>query len=429
MNQHELADTTRLADTTPTHPAPGTWPGACPTPRTRRPVAVFLLVAGMGAGLAALGALAIAQTPGPAAAGASAGSPAMLSPGTRQPLPRGPLDPDEQATVSLFKSTAPSVVFINTRTVRERMITPWGARPEHVDQGAGSGFVWDDQGHIVTNYHVVADALRGQGEVQVNFASGQSFDAQIVNIAPDQDIAVLKLVGDVPAELLRPIPVGTSHDLQVGQRVIAIGNPFGLDQTLTTGVVSALGRTITSLSGKEIASVIQTDAAINPGNSGGPLLDSAGRLIGVNTAIRSPSGASAGIGFAVPVDTVNEVVTDIIVPERAPRVALGIIRAEPWLEQRLGIRKGVLIADVAEGGPADRAGLRGTSVRQTRRGTAVRVGDIIVQIGQRDINSFFDLRQALMAYNPGDEIEVTLLREGEEVRQRIRLDARPTPIE
>ena len=208
----------------------------------------------------------------------------------REVTPRGPFDTQESETISLFEQTAPSVVFINTRSVREQQFG-FFVRPS-LQEGTGSGFIWDERGHVVTNFHVVADAAQSErAEIQVVLNDGTAYDATIVNIAPDQDLAVLRI--EAAPEDLRPIPVGSSSDLRVGQRVLAIGNPFGLDQTLTTGVISALGRTITAVSGKEISNVIQTDAAINPGNSGGPLLDSAGRIIGVNTAIRSPSGASA----------------------------------------------------------------------------------------------------------------------------------------
>lgn len=364
------------------------------------------------------------------AAAALAGAMALVTPavsqvpgeGLRPVTPRGPLERDEQETIDLFKDAAPSVVFINIKAVRDQRVSPFMVRPTVVS-GSGSGFVWDEEGHVVTNYHVVAEAESSRrAELQVVFADGQGFDATVVGAAPDQDLAVIKV--DAPIERLKPIAIGESADLQVGQRVLAIGNPFGLDQTLTTGVISALGRTIESLSGKEIRNVIQTDAAINPGNSGGPLLDSAGRLIGVNTAIRSPSGASAGIGFAVPVDTVNEVVSDLIEPGRAPRVALGIVRAEPWLEQRLGIRRGVLIADVSPDSGAAKAGLRPTMVRETRRGRYVEVGDVIVAIDGTPVNNFFELRQALREYKPDDVVRVTFIRDGEELEIPVKLTSR-----
>jgi S1-C subfamily serine protease len=256
----------------------------------------------------------------------------------------------------------------------------------------------------------------------VVFSDGSAVDATVVGFDADQDVAVLKV--ESTSRMLQPIPLGTSSDLRVGQRVYAIGNPFGLDQTLTTGIISALRRSITSMSGKDIFNVIQTDAAINPGNSGGPLLDSAGRLIGVNTAIRSPSGVSAGIGFAVPVDTINEVVTELINPSMRPDATLGIVRADPRDEKSLGIRRGVLIAQVQEGSGAQLAGLRGTAFRRTRRGTEVRVGDVIVGINDRMVNNFFDLRRALQQFEPGQVVEVSVQR-GETVeRVNVKLGGR-----
>ncbi len=223
-----------------------------------------------------------------------------------------------------------------------------------VPQGSGSGFVWDHQGHVVTNFHVI----RGASEAVVTLADGSERPASLVGVAPDHDLAVLKI--DVPSEALRPLAVGASKDLRVGQFVMAIGNPFGLDQTLTTGVVSALDREIESVSGRRIYGVVQTDAAINPGNSGGPLIDSSGRLIGVNTAIQSPSGASAGIGFAVPVDTVNRIVPQLIRYGEAKRPGIGVSLLGANMARRFGV-EGVVIREVFQGGPAAAAGLMGLS--------------------------------------------------------------------
>ncbi len=222
----------------------------------------------------------------------------------RAVTPRGNLADDEKTTIAIFRQAAPSVVHITTLLNARRDV--FSLNVQQVPEGTGSGFVWDQEGRVVTNYHVIQDA----DSAQVTLADHTTWEGRLVGEYPDKDVAVLWI--GAPKEQLRPIPVGTSHDLQVGQKVLAIGNPFGLDQSLTTGVVSALGREIRSVSGRPIRDVIQTDAAINPGNSGGPLLDSAGRLIGVNTAIYSPSGASAGIRFAIPVDEVNRAVTQII---------------------------------------------------------------------------------------------------------------------
>lgn len=218
-------------------------------------------------------------------------------------LARGDLAEDEKSTIALFKRSSPSVVHITTMTVRQNRYT---RDIQQIPQGTGSGFIWDQDGHIVTNYHVI----QGADAARVTLADQSTWQARLVGAYPDKDLAVLVI--DAKKDRLPPIPLGTSHDLEVGQKVFAIGNPFGLDHSLTTGVISAVGREIESVTHQPIKEVIQTDAAINPGNSGGPLLDSAGRLIGVNTAIYSPSGAYAGIGFAIPVDEVNRLVPQLI---------------------------------------------------------------------------------------------------------------------
>src|SRR5690606_1833579 len=226
------------------------------------------------------------------------------APEPRIVTPRGELGADEKATIELFRNARDSVVFISTR---QRVTDFWTRNVYSVPRGSGSGLVWDEAGHIVTNYHVI----RGASSAQIQLADGREFSATLVGVSPQHDLAVLKIGG---ADCVAParVPIGTSHDLQVGQNGFAIGNPFGLDWTLTRGIVSALDRSLPNENGPDIDHLIQTDAAINPGNSGGPLLDSAGRLIGINTAIYSPSGASAGIGFAVPVDTVMRVVPQLI---------------------------------------------------------------------------------------------------------------------
>ncbi|MCZ6452167.1 MAG: trypsin-like peptidase domain-containing protein, partial [Deltaproteobacteria bacterium] len=229
------------------------------------------------------------------------GSSGLAAP--REITPRGKLSVEESLTIALFRKASPSVVNITTLTVRRDVFT---LNLLEIPEGTGSGFVWDNAGHIVTNYHVIQNA----DVAQVTLADQSTLKARRIGVAPDKDLAVLQI--DVAKSRLRPIPIGSSNNLRVGQKVYAIGNPFGLDQTLTTGVISALGREIESVTRRPIRGVIQTDAAINPGNSGGPLLDSAGRLIGVNTQIFSPSGASVGIGFAIPVDTVNRVVPQLI---------------------------------------------------------------------------------------------------------------------
>ena len=329
------------------------------------------------------------------------------------PVPRlSALDPDEQATVDLFRRASPSVVYITTLAVRRDFIT---MNDYAVPRGAGSGFVWDDEGHIVTNFHVI----QGAQAAQVTLGDQSTWNAELVGSAPEKDLAVLRI--EAPAEVLEPLPVGTSADLLVGQKVFAIGNPFGLDHTLTTGVISAVGREIDSLDRDRtrIEDVIQTDAAINPGNSGGPLLDSAGRLIGVNTQIYSPSGASAGIGFAIPVDTVAWAVPQLITSGRIMRPALGIYPLADAVARRAGI-EGVMFVRVETGGPADRAGLR--PLRRDRSGAVV-PGDVIVKIDDAPIRSRADLTLVLERREVGEDVTVTYVRDGEEREVEVRLQA------
>jgi S1-C subfamily serine protease len=336
-------------------------------------------------------------------------------PAAVQPRPvaaRPELDVEERHTIDLFKDASRSVAFITTQVAQ---VDYWTRNVFEVPAGSGSGFVWDDRGHVVTNFHVVQDA--DSAKVTIGDAE---YEATIVGYARDQDLAVLRVA--VPREKVVPIRVGTSADLQVGQKVYAIGNPFGLDFTLTTGIVSALGRTIQGVSGATIFDVVQTDAAINPGNSGGPLLDSAGRLIGVNTAIYSPSGASAGIGFAVPVDTVSRIVPELIAHGRVIRPALGVDldeRLSAYVTRRLGV-DGVLIRGVARGGGAAEAGLEGTTV--DRRGTVV-PGDVVQDIDGKPVKSTSDLLGRLGSYRPGETVTLTVWREGKTRKVRVRLQA------
>jgi S1-C subfamily serine protease len=323
---------------------------------------------------------------------------------------RGDLAEDEKATIELFKRASPSVVYITTlsrRAVNVFEVTD-------VPQGTGSGFVWDRQGHVVTNAHVLA----GDSFV-VTLSDQTNWKAAVVGADPDKDLAVLRIAA--PSAKLPPILVGNSKGLQVGQKVFAIGNPFGLDETLTTGVVSALGRTIESVNGRQIQNVVQTDAAINPGNSGGPLLDSAGRLIGVNTQIASPSGASAGIGFAVPVDTVNEVVPELIAHGRVLRPRLGIAPASENVTRQLGVT-GVLVISVLKGTGAEKAGLRGTT--RDRDGSLV-LGDIIVGVAGKEIAGNDDLFAALEKQKIGDVVPVKIVRDDRPVTLNVTLTASP----
>ena len=285
------------------------------------------------------------------------------------PSPEG-LTAAEQATIDLFSRASRSVAYITSISLRRDW---FDLNVYEIPRGTGSGFVWDDEGRIVTNFHVI----QGANAAQVTLQDQSVWDAKVIGIAPDKDLAVLEI--EAPQEVLHPIAVGTSADLQVGQSVFAIGNPFGLDQTLTTGVISALGREIESVARIPIRDVIQTDAAINPGNSGGPLLDSSGRLIGVNTAIFSPSGAYAGIGFAIPVDTVAWVVPELIGKGVIERPTLGVELLSARLAQNLGL-EGAVIGRVLPGSGADRAGLRGT--RRDAYGRIV-LGDLIVEVAGR----------------------------------------------
>lgn len=329
----------------------------------------------------------------------------------RPVVPRGDLASDEQVTIDIFKEASPSVVYIiSTDVLRDRFTLDVFQIP----RGAGTGFIYDSEGHIVTNHHVVAQGRSWT----VTLADHSRWDAEFVGAAPDKDLAVLKI--NAPAAQLKPLAVGVSKDLQVGQKVLAIGNPFGLDQSLTTGIVSALGREIRSMTDRAIEDVIQTDAAINPGNSGGPLLDSAGRLIGVNTQIASPSGASAGIGFAIPVDTVNRIVPELIRHGRIQRPMLGVVIWPDSVAQELGVR-GVLLREVSPGGSAEKAGLRGTSF--DRSGRPVQLGDLITGIGDRPVRDQGDLLDALVQYNVGDEVPVAYIRDSKEQSTKVRLQA------
>ena len=327
----------------------------------------------------------------------------------RPVAPRGALAADEQNNIAVFKAASPSVVNITALAVSRELFS---MNVQQVPRGTGSGFVWDDKGHIVTNFHVILQA----NAARVTLNDQTSHRAELVGAFPDRDIAVLRI--DVPREKLRPIPVGTSRDLVVGQKVYAIGNPFGLDQTLTTGIVSALNREIESVTRRTIRGAIQTDAAINPGNSGGPLLDSAGRLIGVNTAIYSPSGASAGIGFAIPVDEVNRIVPRLIRDGRMVRPALGVAAGPQAMTGALNLPKGVPLVRVTPGGPAQRAGLE--PFRRGAEGGIV-AGDVITAVNEQPVTDFDDLLTELEAFQPGDKITLSLWRGGKTRKQAVTL--------
>jgi S1-C subfamily serine protease len=328
----------------------------------------------------------------------------------RTVTPRGDLAEDEKTTIALFKAASPSVVHITTLTNRQDRLT---FDLFQIPKGTGSGFVWDAKGHVVTNFHVI----QGADAAQVTLFDQSTWKARVVGSFPDSDLAVLII--DAPQSRLTPIAVGASNDLQVGQKVLAIGNPFGLDRSLTTGVISAVGREIESVTRRPIKNMIQTDAAINPGNSGGPLLDSAGRLIGVNTAIFSPSGAYAGIGFAIPVDEVNRVVPQLIRDGKITRPGLGVQIAPDQVAKQLGL-KGVLIMGVQPDSPAAKAGLRGTRRDESGR---IQVGDVITAIDGEKVESVNQLLDRLEKYKVGSSVEVTFLRDGKEDKVNVKLDA------
>ncbi|KAH0984750.1 hypothetical protein GBA52_011927 [Prunus armeniaca] len=309
------------------------------------------------------------------------------------------LQSDELATVQLFQENTPSVVYITNLAARQDAFT---LDVFEVPQGSGSGFVWDKDGHVVTNYHVI----RGASDLRVTLADQSTFDAKVVGFDQDKDVAVLHV--DAPKDKLRPIPIGVSADLLVGQKVFAIGNPFGLDHTLTTGVISGLHeREISSAAtGRPIQDVIQTDAAINPGNSGGPLLDSTGSLIGINTAIYSPSGASSGVGFSIPVDTVNGIVDQLVRFGKVTRPVLGIKFAPDQSVEQLGV-SGVLVLDAPANGPAGKAGLLPT--KRDAYGRLI-LGDIITSVNGKKVSNGSDLYRILDQCKVGDKVTVEVLR-------------------
>ncbi|HEV7440261.1 MAG TPA: trypsin-like peptidase domain-containing protein [Methylobacterium sp.] len=328
---------------------------------------------------------------------------------------RGDLAPAEATTVALFERASPSVVHVFAQAAAQgRALMSLDDEDEQGQgqsqgQGQGSGtqtgtgFVWDAAGHVVTNNHVVQAAIQSGGSISVRLSSGEVVSARVVGTAPAYDLAVLQLGRLTKAP--PPLAIGTSADLKVGQATYAIGNPFGLDHTLTTGVISALQRRLPTGEGRELSGVIQTDAAINPGNSGGPLLDSAGRLIGVNTAIFSPSGASAGIGFAVPVDVVNRVVPDLLRNGRVRNPGIGIIAGQEATAARLGI-DGVVVLRVLRGSPAAQAGLRGVDLQTGE------IGDVIVSVGDRPVHRLADLTAAIEAAGIDKPIDLTVERGG-----------------
>ena len=333
----------------------------------------------------------------------------------RAVTPRGDLAASELTNIDIFREASPSVVFITTLADR---VNFWTRDITRIPRGTGSGFLWDEHGHIVTNFHVIQNA----SAVHIRLNDQRSYKAAFVGASPDHDIAVLRM--PITSDMPKALPIGTSHDLLVGQAMYAIGNPFGLDYTLTTGVVSALNRSLDTENGTTIDGLIQTDAAINPGNSGGPLLDSAGRLVGINTAIYSPSGAYAGIGFAVPIDTVNRVVPQLIAHGRYQRPRLGITsddRISQRITEKTGVR-GVVIIGVERGSPAEAAGLRGARIVD---GGELLVGDIILSLGEQRIENSESLLDALEQHRIGDRVALRYLRGRDEQEVQVVLDRAP----
>ncbi|MEN9845826.1 MAG: hypothetical protein RIS36_973 [Pseudomonadota bacterium] len=324
-----------------------------------------------------------------------------LRQGQRAVTARGELSAEEKGTIDLFQLASSSVVYITSVAVER---DAFSMNVLEIPQGAGSGFIWDARGYIVTNFHVIQNA----SAARITLSDQSSWEAKLVGVEPDKDIAVLKI--EPTGTQLTPITIGTSKDLRVGQRVYAIGNPFGFDHTLTTGVISGLGREIKSVTDRPIQGVIQTDAAINPGNSGGPLLDSAGRLIGMNTAIVSPSGSYAGIGFAVPVDTINRIVPQLIKNGVVKKPGLGIQVIESDLLRGNGII-GAIVANVLRNSPADKAGL--TPLGRDANGK-IQLGDIIVAVDESPIADGDDLLNILDEKQPGDKLKMRVINNGTE---------------
>ncbi|MDA0813567.1 MAG: trypsin-like peptidase domain-containing protein [Verrucomicrobia bacterium] len=323
--------------------------------------------------------------------------------------PRGDIGPNEQATIDLVNQVSPSVVFVSTKAVRRERTGFFEMKVYEVPQGTGSGFVWDKAGHIVTNLHVIADS----DGTDVTLMDGSTWEAELVGSEVDKDIAVLQI--DAPAEKLTPITVGESANLQVGQHVMAVGNPFGLDYTCTTGIIGGLGREIEAANKHPIQGVIQTDAAINPGNSGGPLVDSAGRLIGVNTAIFSPTGTSAGIGFAVPVDTVNRIVPQIINHGKVVKPDIGMS------VQRLS-QFGLVVTRVVRGSGAANAGIK--PIAYDRWGRTY-IQDILIAVEGISVTTERDVFRIIDNKQIGDKITVTILRNGAKLDVEIVLTPAP----
>jgi S1-C subfamily serine protease len=345
------------------------------------------------------------------------GSPNTAADAAIMPARDSFLTPEERVNVSVYEKVNRSVVNINTKTVREDPFTLFFETPA---EGAGSGSVLDKNGHILTNFHVI----EGARDIQVTLYDGNTYEARPVGVDPDTDMAVIKI--DAPPESLVPVEFGTSTRLKVGQRVLAIGNPFGFARTLTVGIISSLNRTIRSRSDRRIRSIIQTDAAINPGNSGGPLLDSRGQLIGVNTAIYSRTGQSSGVGFAIPVSAVRRVVPQLIQDGRVIRASIGITKVGEHPD-------GLVIATLADGGAAEKAGMRGFRLVTKRRRQGPFVyerryldrseADLITELDGERVTSADQFQDIIESKKPGEKVALTIVREGKEIEVAVTLEA------
>jgi len=326
---------------------------------------------------------------------------------------------DEENNISIYRQVGPGVVNVTSVVIQRDFF--YNPIPR---EGAGSGSIIDTSGHILTNHHVIRDSTK----LEVTLSDGSKWPARFVGADPDSDLAVIKI--DAPKEKLTVIPTGDSSRLKVGQKVLAIGNPFGLGQTLTTGIISSLGRSIRSEAGVLIQDVIQTDAAINPGNSGGPLLDSTGKIIGINSAIISPTGASVGIGFAVPVNTAKRILPDLIKKGHVsyPWIGVSVYPLIPEFAEYLGlkVKRGAVISEIIKGGPADRAGLRGGD-RQVQVGNSLIPvgGDVVVEIDGEKVTSSDDLIRIIREHRPGESVELKILRKGESSRIKVTLGEKP----
>lgn len=337
----------------------------------------------------------------------------------RPPAPKGRLLAEEVNTIRRFKEAKPSVVYISTLADRVNSYTGDLMR---VPAGTGTGWVWDDKGHIVTNYHVVNVSENGTivdaSEVRVTLADGKTYQAKVIGFSLAYDTAVLQVFA--PLEDLKPLPIGTSKDLEVGQSVIAIGNPWGLDHTLSTGVVSALNRTLATDFNTGLTGVVQTDAAINPGNSGGPLLDSAGRVIGMNGYIPPATGASVGIGFAIPIDTLNRIVPLLIRRQQIFAPRMGFTAYTDIEAAQMGVSQGVVVKKVDKGSPAERAGLKGVALNG--QGAIQAVGDVILGIDGHRVANYGELVAFVEQTEPKDAVVLDVLR-GDQIL-RLTLDLR-----